>query len=65
MFNYNLAAKVFDAFSIRRWTDFFTPCPFVEIEKHALKAMLVFMIGKKYEALSGEKLDWEKMRLLD
>ncbi len=58
MFNWQFASKLFEGFSILRWTDFIKPVDFVEIEKHALKSALTYIIGKEYEAESGRKLDW-------
>lgn len=59
MFTWAFAKKIFDGFTIMRWTDFIRPCEFVQIEKSASQAALSYIIGKEYEERTGEKLDWE------
>lgn len=58
MINRALASKVFEAFSITRWNDRIRPIELVEMDKHALKSMLTYFIGKM-EELDGKELDWE------
>lgn len=59
MFSYKLAKKIFDGFSILRFTDFVTPFQLVEMDKHALKCILCYIIGKTYEEVSKKQLNWK------
>lgn len=59
MFTWTFAKRLFDGFTIMRWTDFIRPCEFVQIEKSASQAALAYIIGKEYEERTGKKLDWE------
>lgn len=59
MFSYKLAKKIFDGFSILRFTDFVTPFQLVEMDKHALKCILCYIIGKTYEEVSNKQLNWK------
>lgn len=59
MFTWAFAKKMFDGFTIMRWTDFIRPCEFVQIEKSASQSVLSYILGKEYEERTGEKLDWE------
>lgn len=63
MFGWKLTEKLFDGFTILRWTDFIKPIECVEIEKHAIKSILTYIIGQEYEEKNGNKktgykLDW-------
>lgn len=58
MFSWNFAKKLFDGFTILRWTDFIRPTEFVQIEKSASQAILSYIIGHEYEERKGIKLDW-------
>jgi putative hydrolase of HD superfamily len=58
MFSKALATKLFDAFSIFRWNDRIRPVELVEMDKHALKSVLTYFIGKIEEA-DGKSVDWE------
>ncbi len=53
------ASKLFEAFSITRWNDRIRPIELVEMDKHALKSMLTFFIGKLEETEHEKKIDWE------
>lgn len=59
MFSWDFAKKIFDGFTILRWTDFIRPVEFVQIEKSANQAILSYIIGKEYEERSGNDLNWE------
>ncbi len=60
MFNWDFAKWLFNGFMILRWTDFFRPTEFVQIEKSAEQSMLTYLIGKEYEEANKDKpLDWE------
>ncbi len=58
MFNWQFTTKLFDGFTILRWTDFITPREYVEIEKHATQSILTYIIGKEYEERAKTNLDW-------
>lgn len=50
--------KIFEGFSIQRWTDLVRPFDIVEMDKAAEKMVLAYIIGK-YEENKGVKIDWE------
>ncbi|MBP5251992.1 MAG: HD domain-containing protein, partial [Treponema sp.] len=52
--------KIFEAFSIERWNDLVRPFRIVEMDKHAEKMAVAYIIGK-FEENRGEKIDWEWM----
>lgn len=52
--------KIFEGFSIQRWNDLVRPFEIVEMDKHAEKMLVAYLIGK-YEENSGKKIDWEWM----
>lgn len=58
MFSWNFAKKLFDGFTILRWTDFMRPTEFVQMEKSASQAILSYIIGKEYEERTGNSLNW-------
>lgn len=53
-----LASKIFEAFSITRWNDRVRPIELTEMDKHALKSILTYFIGK-LEEKEGKKINWE------
>jgi len=57
MISRQLANKLFDSFSIYRWTDRIRPVELVLIDKHAHKAILTFFIATMEEE-NGQKVDW-------
>ena len=57
MISRQLANKLFDSFSIYRWTDRIRPVELVLIDKHAHKAILTFFIATMEEE-KGQKIDW-------
>ncbi len=59
MFSWKCAKKLFDAFTILRWTDFIKPIEFVQMEKSAMQAILSYIIGKEYEERTNNALDWD------
>lgn len=59
MFTWSFAKKIFESFTILRWTDFMRPTDFVQIEKNASQAILCYIIGKEYEEKTGQTLDWK------
>ena len=60
MLNKELALKIFEGFSIQRWTDLVRPFDIVEMDKAAEKMILAFMLGKAEEK-KGREVDWTWM----
>lgn len=54
------ALKIFEAFSIERWTDLVRPFEVVEMDKEAEKMVVAYIIAK-YEENRGVKIDWQWM----
>lgn len=54
------ALKIFEAFSIERWTDLVRPFEVVEMDKEAEKMVVAYIIAK-FEENRGVKIDWEWM----
>lgn len=50
--------KIFEAFSIERWNDLVRPFELIEMDKHAEKLVVAYIIAK-YEESAGRKIDWE------
>lgn len=50
--------KIFEAFSIERWNDLVRPFEIIEMDKHAEKCVVAYIIAK-YEESLGAKIDWE------
>lgn len=50
--------KIFEAFSIERWNDLVRPFDIIEMDKHAEKCVVAYIIAK-YEENLGAKIDWE------
>ena len=57
MINKKLALKIFEGFSIQRWTDLIRPFDFVEMDNAAEEMVLAYIIGK-YEENKGVYIDW-------
>jgi len=53
-----LALRLFESFSIIRWTDRIRPMKLTEIDKQGHKAMLTFFLAKLEEE-KGADIDWE------
>lgn len=60
MINQKLALKIFEGFSIQRWTDLIRPLEFVEMDKAAEKMVLAYIIAKGEED-RGVFIDWKWM----
>lgn len=60
MFSQKFALKLFEGFSIQRWTDLVRPFDLVEMDKAAEKMVLGYIIGK-YEENKGNFIDWTWM----
>ena len=56
MISQKLALKIFEGFSIQRWTDLVRPFDMVEMDKAAEKMVLAYIIGK-FEEERGEAVD--------
>ena len=55
--NKELILKLFEGFSIQRWTDLVCPFELVEMDKAAEKMVIAYILGK-YEEESGKYIDW-------
>jgi len=60
MFSQKFALKLFEGFSIQRWTDLVRPFDLVEMDKAGEKMVLGYLIGK-YEENNGHYVDWNWM----
>lgn len=58
MISKELVLKIFEGFSIERWTDMVRPFDLIEMDKSAEKMVLVYIIGK-FEEENGKQIDWE------
>ncbi|MDY5122346.1 MAG: HD domain-containing protein [Treponema sp.] len=52
-----LALKIFEGFSIQRWTDLVRPFDLVEMDKESEKMVIAYILGK-YEEHKGKHIDW-------
>jgi len=55
-----LALRIFDAFSLQRWNDQLRPCEFTEMDKHAHKMIVAYILGKLNED-KGKNVNWIKI----
>lgn len=60
MISKKLVLKIFEAFSIERWTDLVRPFDLIEMDKCGEKMVLAYLIAK-YEENKGIEIDWEWM----
>lgn len=60
MLDTRLILKLYEGFSIQRWTDLIRPFELVEMDKTAEKMVVAYIIGK-YEEAAGKKIDWNWM----
>lgn len=60
MFSQQFALKIFEGFSIQRWTDLIRPFDLVEMDKAGEKMVLAYIIGK-FEESKGVFVDWTWM----
>ncbi|MDD7460653.1 MAG: HD domain-containing protein [Treponema sp.] len=56
--NKKFILKIFEAFSIERWNDLVRPFEIIEMDKHAEKCVVAYIIAK-YEENRGAKIDWQ------
>jgi len=54
-----IVLKLFDAFSIQRWSDHVRPLNLVEMDKHANKSFISYFLGKYEEDINKTKIDWD------
>jgi putative hydrolase of HD superfamily len=52
------ALKIFEGFSIERWNDLIRPFEVIEMDKHAEKIVVAYILAK-YEENQGKKIDWD------
>lgn len=57
MISRKLILRIFEGFSIQRWTDLVRPFDIVEMDKAGEKTVLAYLIGK-YEEKNGVSVDW-------
>ena len=57
MISKEIILKIFEGFSIQRWTDLLRPFDIVEMDKAAEKTVLAYIIGK-YEEHNAKFVDW-------
>ncbi len=60
MFTKEFLLKLFEAFSIQRWNDQIRPVEFAEMDKHAHKMIIAYVLGK-YEEDRGKQVNWIKI----
>ncbi|TDT70563.1 putative hydrolase of HD superfamily [Hypnocyclicus thermotrophus] len=60
MLNKGFLLKLFEGFSLNRWNDFIRPIEFTEMDRHALKMMIAYFLGK-YEEEQGNIIDWNQL----
>ena len=60
MLNKNFILRLFEGFSIQRWTDLVRPFELVEMDKAAERMVVAYIIGK-YEEQAGKKVEWSWM----
>jgi len=57
MINKELLQRIFDAFYIQRWNDQIRPAPMIEMDKHAHKMYIAYILAK-HEEQAGRKVNW-------
>lgn len=55
-----LADELFRAFNIQRWNDRLRPMHLYEMDKHSLKMIIAYCLGR-YEEETGREIDWIKI----
>lgn len=58
--NFSLVNEIFRGFYIKRWNDRVRPMELAEIDKHAHKMIIAYVLGK-YEEAAGKSVDWIKI----
>ncbi|MGL4986361.1 MAG: HD domain-containing protein [Treponemataceae bacterium] len=60
MISKQFALKIFEAFTIERWSDFVRPIELIEMDKSAEKMITAYILGK-FEENNGKKVNWHWM----
>ncbi len=56
--NFSLVNEMFRGFHIQRWNDRLRPMELIELDKHAHKMIIAYVLGK-YEEARGNVVNWE------
>jgi len=59
MLSKELILKLFDLFNMKRWNDYVTPVPLMEMDKQAHKMIVAYLIAKIEENEFGTEIDYE------
>ncbi len=60
IFSRKIADELFRAFNIQRWNDRLRPMHLYEMDKHSLKMIIAYCLGR-YEEDAGKEIDWIKI----
>lgn len=58
--NFSLVNELFRGFHIQRWNDRIRPMELIELDKHAHKMIIAYILGR-YEEMRGNKIDWDAL----
>ncbi len=58
--NFSLVNELFRGFYIQRWNDRIRPMELTEMDKHAHKMIIAYVLGK-YEEMNGNLINWQKI----
>jgi len=61
MITQGLVERLFEAASIQRWNDHVRPVEFVELDKHAHKMVIAYVLGRFEESEREAKIDWNRL----
>ena len=51
----------FDATNMHRWNDHIRPLDLTELDKQSHKASIAWVLGKSWEDVSGQSIDWSRL----
>lgn len=51
----------FDATNMHRWNDHIRPLDLTELDKQSHKASIAWVLGKSWEDVSGQSIDWRRL----
>lgn len=57
----DLLYMFFDASNMHRWNDHIRPLDLTELDKQSHKAAIAWVLGKSWESVSGERIEWRKL----
>ncbi len=60
MITKDLILRIFSAANILRWNDHIRPFDFIELDKHAHKMIIAYIVAK-FEEEDGETVDWTNL----